>query len=56
MARPVHDPSNVSHFLPVLKTAQYIADNNMSFDRVKKKLPEVNKNPFQKEEDKLDKT
>ena len=28
----------------------------MSLDRPKKDLPEINKNPFQKEEDKLDKT
>ena len=55
MDRPVMDPANRDHFLPPNKTAEYIAENKMTFNQLMKELPDKDSHPFQCAQAKSDK-
>ena len=56
MDHPVNNPSDPGHFLPPNKTAEYIAENKLTFKQLMKELHHKDSHPFQCAQAKADKS
>ena len=51
---PVKDPMNENHFVPASKTAAFIAEKKMNFEKLKAELPKKDKGAFVSDATKAD--